>query len=32
MSKILNEYVVIKKISIDRVTENKISIAMEIEL
>ncbi|MEA2111652.1 MAG: hypothetical protein U9P71_06340 [Campylobacterota bacterium] len=32
MSKILNEYVVIKKISIDRVAEDKISIAMEIEL
>ncbi len=32
MSKVLNEYVVIKKISIDRVAESKISIAMEIEL
>jgi hypothetical protein len=32
MSKILNEYVILKKIKIERLAEDKIKIAMELEL
>jgi len=32
MSKILNEYVIVKKINIERSAEDKIKIAMELEL
>jgi hypothetical protein len=32
MSKILNEYVILKKIKIERLAEKKIKIAMELEL
>ncbi len=32
VGKILNEYVILKKITIDRIAENNISMKMEIEL